>query len=271
VFEHIEANGLPLLVAPDLGRAGVSVVFSGRRGSQGVPPFDGLNLSYSVGDDRRHVSSSRDSLAAAAGFDMSGAVFLRQVHGTVVRRVGPLELGRGSRDFESALPGSDAAVTATRGVSLGILTADCIPLALVSKNGSAAVAVHAGWRGLVAGVVGNSVRALSRLARAEPSDILAFVGPHIESCCFEVGEDVADDFRSRFSRDVVAGRGVPHVDMTLSCLMALEEEGIPTGNVHFAGDCTCCSDDYFSFRRSGGTTGRQGLIVSLLEPEGERG
>jgi polyphenol oxidase len=267
VLEPLEKDGVVLLTAPGLLRSGVSVVFSGRRGAQGTPPFDGLNLSYSVGDEPAHVRLCRAKLASFAGIEISDTVFCRQVHGTVTRVAGPLERGRGSRDYESALYRCDAIITETKGLSIGVLTADCVPIAIVTRDGGAVAAVHAGWRGLVSGVIENCVRSLSKLSGVAPAEMVAFVGPHIGSCCFEVGEEVAEVFRSRFSPEVASRGGTPHVDMTLSCLIELEREGLQTGDVHFAGDCTCCTDDYFSFRRSGGATGRQGLIVSLLEEE----
>ena len=271
MLEPLEKDGVVLLTAPGLLRSAVSVVFSSRRGAEGTPPFDGLNLSYSVGDEPAYVRSCRAKLASSAGIEISDTVFCRQVHGTVTRVAGPLERGRGARDYESALSRCDAMITNTRGLSIGVLTADCVPLAIVARDGSAVAAVHAGWRGLVSGVIGNCVRRLSALSGIAPADMVAFVGPHIESCCFEVGEDVAGAFRSRFSSEVASCGGNPHVDMTLSCLIELEREGLRTGDVHFAGDCTCCSDDYFSFRRSGGATGRQGLIVSMRDEEAAGG
>ena len=153
MLEPLEKDGVVLLTAPGLLRSGVSVVFSSRRGAEGTPPFDGLNLSYSVGDEPAYVRSCRAKLASSAGIEISDTVFCRQVHGTVTRVAGPLERGRGARDYESALSRCDAMITNTRGLSIGVLTADCVPLAIVARDGSAVAAVHAGWRGLVSGVM----------------------------------------------------------------------------------------------------------------------
>lgn len=261
MLERAEKDGLLLFGAPALESEGVSVVFTTRLDAGGSPPYDGLNLSYSVGDDRETVRANREAVARAIDIDIHDTVFGRQVHSTNVWIAGDLERARGSFDFESALPGCDAIITSTPGLSVCVLTADCVPVAVVCEDGRAVAAVHAGWRGLAAGILKKSVRLLSQVSSSEPRHMTALVGPHLMSCCFEVGEDIAGLFESRFGAGCVSRERKRRVAMADACRTELMREGLKAVNIHESGECTCCCRDYFSYRRSGGLTGRQALLV----------
>ena len=157
------------------------VAFSTRRGGVSEPPFDTLNLGRLTEDDPDHVAENRRRLCQAVGTDPAELRFGRQVHGAVVRRAA----GIGE-------PG-DGLWTDTPGEPLLVFTADCLPVALARTNGeaSAVAALHVGWRGLLAGIVGAAVSSLGgeRLSAA--------VGPGIGPCCYEVGPDVAEPFQER--------------------------------------------------------------------------
>jgi hypothetical protein len=129
--------------------------------------------------------------------------------------------------------------------------ADCLPVAIARTTGDdpALALVHAGWRGLLAGVVANAVAAVGGRAAA-------IVGPGIGPCCYEVGEDVAEPFRARFGPQVLRGR---HLDLPAAAERALRAAGV--GSVERIDLCTACHADlFFSHRRDGERTGRQGVI-----------
>lgn len=234
------ASGDLRLLSDRSDSLGVAVAFTDRNGGVSEPPFDSLNLAARVGDDRAAVAENRIRVAAAAGFDLAALRLAKQVHGADV-----LEVGRADATVAGE---ADALVTRERGVTIGILTADCTPV-ILAGSGIVAVA-HAGWRGLVAGVVEAAVEAVGDVGAA-------WVGPSIHACCYQVGPEVIEAFE---------GRGLPvaardRVDPGGAAVVALRRCGVE----HLARsiDCTSCEARYFSYRRDG-LTGRQGAFVTLL-------
>ena len=139
-----------------------------------VGPYARFNLGTHVGDDPAAVAANRAALIEAARLP-SPPRYLRQVHGTSVAR---FDATRGGE------PEADAAVTATPGVVLAILTADCLPVLFAARDGSVIGAAHAGWRGLAAGVLERTLEAMAA------SDVVAYIGPAIGRAAYEVGEEV---------------------------------------------------------------------------------
>jgi hypothetical protein len=173
---------------------------------------------------------------------------MRQVHGA---RVVIVE-GPGGASGEAA----DAAVTATGGAALAVLTADCAPLALASPEGILAVA-HAGWRGLRAGAVESTVQAMRRLGSTKVEVVL---GPCIHSCCYTFGEDDLAQVESRFGPTVRARDRNGELSLDLP---AGVRAAVHTAGASMAGEanvCTACSDGYWSWR-SGRTARRQATVA----------
>jgi polyphenol oxidase len=233
-------DGLRFLVDDTALARGVMVAFSDRNGGVGSPPFDSLNVSVSVGD-REHAETNRGRIAAALGFDAERLAQVRQVHGATV-----LDAPAGCSGVQGE---GDGLVAEDPGVVLGILTADCVPVLLEGERGVAAL--HAGWRGLVAGVLERGVEKVGPVRAA-------WVGPSIHACCYEVGEDVTGAF-GRAGLPVVDER---HVDPADAARAALQRCGV--GNLAVAVECTSCDRDYFSYRRDG-ITGRQGSFIAITE------
>jgi purine-nucleoside/S-methyl-5'-thioadenosine phosphorylase / adenosine deaminase len=233
--------------------AGVDVGFTSRAGGVSEGPFRSLNLGALTADAAGNVAENRRRAVAAAGGDGATATMAWQVHGAEVREVdGRPAPGRFLEPGAEAFPKSDGLATSMPANPLVLLTADCLPVAIARTDGGRLVVLHAGWRGLVAGIVERGVDAVGGGATAA-------VGPGAGPCCYEVGEDVAGVLRDRFGDDVVRdGRA----DLWLAARRALEGAGV--ADVEVAGECSICAQDrYFSHRRDRGTTGRQG-IVGLL-------
>jgi YfiH family protein len=233
--------------------AGVSVAFTSRRGGISQGPFASLNLGALTADEPPNVAENRRRAVAAGGGDPSRATMAWQVHGSDVREV--TEEPAGGRFLEPGsepFPRSDGLATSLRGRPLMLLTADCIPVAIARADGSRLAILHAGWRGLAAGVVGSGADAVG-------GELLGAVGPGAGPCCYEVGDDVAARLRESFGADVVRdGRA----DLWLCARRALEAAG--AAQVAVAGECTICNPDrYFSHRRDHGVTGRQGVVGVL--------
>jgi YfiH family protein len=233
--------------------AGVSVAFTSRRGGASRGPFASLNLGALTADDARSVAENRRRAVAGTGGDPAQATMAWQEHGRVVREVtaepaGGRFLEPGAEPF----PRSDGLATSLRGRPMMLLAADCIPVAIASADGERLAVLHAGWRGLEAGIVEAGVQAVG-------GEAVAAVGPGAGPCCYEVGADVAERLQARFGADVVReGRA----DLWLCARRALEAAGAST--VAVAGECTICNPGrYFSHRRDRGVTGRQGVVGVL--------
>jgi len=243
---------LPLLdwaAAP----AGVRVSFTCRHGGVSSGQFASLNLGALTADDAANVAENRRRAVAGAGGDGATATMAWQVHGTDIREVTDRPTsGRFLQPGAEPFPKSDGLVTSSRGRALTLLTADCLPVAIAAADGSRLALLHAGWRGIEAGVIEAGVAAVGR----EP---VAAIGPGAGPCCYQVGEDVAGPLIRRFGEDVVReGRA----DLWLCAERALRTSGVE--QVAVAGECTICTEHrYFSHRRDHGVTGRQG-VVGLL-------
>jgi polyphenol oxidase len=235
------------------GPEGVSVAFTSRRGGASQGPFASLNLGALTADEPGRVTENRHRAVSAAGGDPTAATMAWQVHGREVREV--TEEPAGGRFLEPGaepFPRSDGLATSQRGRPMMLLTADCIPVAIARTDGGRLAVLHAGWRGLEAGIVDAGAEAVG-------GEIVAAVGPGAGPCCYEVGEDVAARLQARFGADVVRDR---RADLWLCAHRALEAAGATA--VAVAGECSICNPDrYFSHRRDRGVTGRQGVVGVL--------
>ncbi len=232
-----------------------------RSGGVSAAPFDSLNLGLHVGDDPASVLENRRRAALAFGHSLDALTCAEQVHGGHVARVTAADAGRGARRFADALPGADALVTDSTDVLLALFFADCVPVFLADREGRGVGVAHAGWRGLVAGVVEATVRAMRDELGVPAERLLAAVGPSIGPGAFEVGEEVA----ARFPRSTVReGDGPPRVDLWRETALRLRDAGVPEGQITVAGVCTTAdSERWFSHRRDGGRTGRMGAFIGL--------
>ncbi len=218
---------------------GAHALFTTRRGGTSRGPFESLNLGLKTADSRDAVLANRSGLASQLDLRLT---FVRQVHG---RRVVTAPEER--RDTPE-VPEADGQATAARGIGLAMLAADCLPIA-VTSDGAVAM-LHAGWRGLAAGVIEEGVRALRALNGGGP--LHAAVGPGAGPCCYEVGEEV----HARFGTDG------PTLDLKAIARNQLREAGADT--IHDVGLCTMCTPElFFSHRRDHGVTGRQAGIAWL--------
>src|SRR5262249_41220347 len=143
------------LVPTALERAGFLVAFTERGGGESSGPFESLNVSQVVGDDPISVRANRDRIVAGLALG-AGIALPEQVHGDGVARVDGSNAGAGFDDAGDRTPGTDALVTSSPGVPVAILTADCVPVALASPAGGVLAVVHAGWRGLAAGILARA-------------------------------------------------------------------------------------------------------------------
>jgi hypothetical protein len=210
----------------------------------------------------------RDDLTRAlraAGEEPAGVLAARQVHGNGVLAPEDLEVCADQATAMPAdLPAGDALVSASADLVLTIRTADCAPVLLAAPRARAVAAVHAGWRGLIAGVVERAVAALRDRYDARPDEIRAAIGPAIGGCCYEFGAEHRPAFRAAFgaAADDAWIEGPPgtrpHLELRTLAGVALRAANIPAGAIAVVGPCTAeHPGELHSYRRDGDRAGRQ--------------
>lgn len=219
---------------------GYVVAFTTRLGGVSEAPYDSLNLTRGTGDDAARVEENRRIVCEALDLPAHRLAFNRQVHSPIVHAA---QAGRRG-------DAGDGLWTAEERLPLLAMSADCLPIAVVRTSGTRALAVlHAGWRGLAAGVVAAGVAALGTGSKA------AVIGPAIGPCCYEVGAEVAGLFESDLTR-------VRRLDLWTAAERALQAAGVE--RVDRLDLCTRDhSDLFFSHRRDGRVRGVQGVIGAL--------
>ncbi len=231
----------------ELALPGGRVAFSTRDGGVSLGPYASLNLGAKTGDSREHVLENRLRLAAENDLDPQRVAMGWQVHGPDIQE---WDAPRPMMTMSGEAPAKvDGHATSVPGLGLLVLTADCLPVALIG-SGRAAM-LHCGWKPLAAGII---ARALATFE--EPP--AAAIGPGIGACCYEVGPEVLERF-DHLGASVAAGR---MLDLPAVARAQLTAGGVE--RIEHVDLCTSCNPDlFFSHRRDDGVTGRQGGMAWL--------
>lgn len=244
----------PTLRSKKLENAGFRHAFTTRAGGVSEPPFDALD--FALLRDPEKLRENQRRLAEAVGFDPSRLYQTKQVHGAVV-----LEAGGDRRAFEANEADAIVAEPGT-GRAVAVRVADCVPVLLADTASGKVAAVHAGWRGVVAEVIGASLRGM------DPSNTIAAIGPSIGPCCFEVGADVGHTIASKTLPTAIArrdeARGKVYVDLRRGIRAQLVALGLADDAIEDVEGCTRCdATRFYSYRRDGDASGRLlGVIVA---------
>ena len=227
-----------------------------------------LNLAFNRGDDRDTVIENLARFGEAVGFDAKNMISLPQIHSSTVIDVDVQMAGEGY--FKDAHTSCDGYVTSKKGIVLGVKTADCVPILLEAEkeNGEiiAVSALHAGWRGTVAGIAAEGVKALVNKG-ADPKRIRAAIGPSISLCCFEVGQDFVDVIEahnqaSNVKVEIFFRDGKRYADLKSVNRQYLLSCGLDGKNIDVCDECTFCLEDkYYSHRRMKGV---RGIMLSVI-------
>ena len=282
VIKSVAKNKLQLLLSPKLTQLSWLVhAFSTRHG--GVSRGYGgntLNLGFTQHDSRVAVERNRElflkELGVANGRKMWPLVSLRQIHSDLIHRV--------DRMPEQPLAG-DGMVTDTPGLLLAVQTADCLPIILADRKRRAVGVFHAGWRGMVKRIVEKGVGEMRKHFKSDPRDLVAAIGPGVQGCCYEVGDEVRTKFEAQFAyasslfREVkesdpvrekypmlfLTARAPGHSELPVKLFLDLVEAnrrqlldaGVMAKNIDTVAPCTACHTELlFSFRAEKGVTGR---------------
>jgi polyphenol oxidase len=256
-----------------------------------------LNLGFTKNDPRATVERNREfflkEVGVANGRKSWPLVSLRQVHSDLIFRID-------ASAAQSELPpkeplAADGIVTDTPGLLLAIQTADCLPVILVDQKRRSVGVFHAGWRGTVKRIVEKGVGEMRRHFGSDPRNLIAAIGPGIQKCCYDVGEEVRAKFEMQFAyadslfhevkdsdpvRDkypllFLTARAPGHSELPVKLFLDLVEAnrrqlldaGVLAKSIEVVGSCTSCNtDQLFSFRKEKGVTGRM-MAVAGIRPE----
>ncbi len=276
-------SGAILQVEPFLREKWLVHGFSTRRQPRGGKA--GFNLGFVEGADREEVERNRaEFVRAVTGSDRGWTlVQVKQIHSDIAHEV---------KDAPATLLTGDALATKAGGLLLVVKIADCVPVLLADRRQHAVAAVHAGWRGTAARVVEKAVGTMRRAFGSEPQDLIAAIGPCIRNCCYAVGDEVREQFRSQFDYaeelfvenfDVDPVRQKypnlfltarapghaevscqQHLDLVKANVRQLLAAGIPEGHIADTGLCTACNTELlFSHRAEQGKTGRLMAAIGI--------
>lgn len=259
-----DTTGVCYYRSPTLFARGVPHGFSTRIGGVSGGAFGTMNLGNPNGapiqDDPNNIAENYARLHQSLGVADRQRCYVHQVHGAVV------ELAETGKTFDCNRK-ADAVASDDPGRVAAVRTADCVPVLLASHDGRAVAAVHAGWRGVVAGAVVAGVRAVRALLNDAHAPLCAAIGPAISFDAFEVGPEVAAEFTRVFGHDAApllrGGRADRvHIDLQRAIVIQLRTAGFAADQIDINDRCTIRdADEFFSHRRENGLTGRMAAMI----------
>lgn len=256
-FEHLEQTGM------------VIHGFSTRMGGVSTGDCATMNLSFERGDAEDAVRTNYELLGAAIGFSTDSLVLSRQTHTTNVRVVTEKDRGNGflRKNDDAQI---DGLITNVPGITLATFYADCVPLFFVDPVHRAIGLSHSGWKGTVGKIGKVTVQKKTEQYGTDPKDVLAAIGPSICQSCYEVSEDVVEQFRNSFEERnwpelfYKKEDGKYQLDLWRANELVFEETGILKSNYSTTNVCTCCNPGYlFSHRASKGKRGNLGAFLQM--------
>jgi YfiH family protein len=234
------------------------------------------NVGYSAPRDRDDAWAMRGRWCAAAGLDAENLVTLGQVHGADLHVATTAHAGQGARPGSRQIGLGDGLVTADVGPVLMTLHADCQPLLVVApavgRRGPAVAVAHAGWRGTIADVAGQTIALMSAMYGARPDDLHVAIGPAIGACCYDVGGEVVRRWQDRAGAEAAAAleqRGDRvHFSLTIANSVLVQRAGVRLERIETSDVCTRCDGErWFSHRGQGPHTGRFGAMIAIAHAQ----
>ncbi len=236
-------------------RSKLFYLFTDRYGGVSPKPYQSLNLAHHVGDDIRNVMKNRLIVAKEHNIDLRNLVYMDQIHSdniTVVRD-----------SMQTKISDTDALITNEKGIYLMVLVADCIPVLFFDPIKGVVAAAHAGRAGTFKDISKKTVLKMKEVFGSDPKDVRVCLGPSINSCCYEVSKEIADITAKNFGQKYVIDReGGFYLDLQTLNKDQLLDAGVEEKNISISNDCSCCSEEYFSYRREG-LTGRFAGVIGL--------
>lgn len=240
---------------------------STRLGGISESPYQELNLGLHVGDVSASVLSNRMRLMKSVGIPLNHVVTCNQTHGGNVTIVDALMKGMGANTYDSALPDTDALITNQKDICLMVTVADCVPIILFDPEKSVIGVVHAGWKGTVLNITGNTIKKMAQIYGSVPQNIIAGIGPSIGPAKYEVGPEVVEIANSNLLPTNVirtTKEGRTYFDLWKANLYQLLKAGLSRKNIELAGICTFTNNATFYSHRREKNTGRFCAAILLL-------
>jgi YfiH family protein len=267
-FYWRERDGVQALVCEQLETDGFTNGFSTRLGGLSPMPDNALNLAGFNEDAAENILENRRRFLKLfpGHWSLAGCW---QVHGTDVRVVANAAEARSAENSLGDTVYCDAIVSNASGVLAGVKTADCVPILFGDAQTGAFAAVHAGWRGTLAGVATHALRRLQREYDSDPADVRIAIGPAASSCCYEVGGEVIEAFKARYPHNdslfVPTRTGHARIDLLKANREQLTAAGVAADRIHTAPLCTICRTDlFFSYRKEKGVHGKVGRSMAVI-------
>lgn len=274
---HRAENGVAYLTFPGLERTGaVRHLFSTREGGVSEGIYRSMNLSYTRGDEKEAVDENYRRIAEVLGSSAEDMVCSDQTHTDHIRLVTAKDRGKGvtrPKDYTD----TDGLITQEKGIVLCTFFADCVPLFFVDPVRKAIGLSHSGWRGTVQKIGQKTVEKMHEAFGTDPGDVHAAIGPSICQDCYEVSEDVIEEFREVFpgAEENNIGDSSPlwfrtkpgkyQLNLWEANRRIMLEAGIPAGQIEVTDLCTCCNPEFlFSHRASHGQRGNLGAFMKLV-------
>lgn len=265
-----QTEGVVYLSYPSLEKTGmVRHGFSTRLGGVSEGVYASMNLSFSRGDKEAAVQENYRRIARAIGFDWESVVTSDQTHTANVRVVTNRDKGCGltkPRPYQDV----DGMITNELGITLATFYADCVPLYLLDPVKKAIGLSHSGWKGTVGKIGKATVQAMEREYGTNPEDLIVAIGPSICQDCYEVSEDVIEEFQTAFPREQWDGlfyrkeNGKYQLDLWESNRQIFLEARVKPENISIPNLCTCCNPQLlFSHRASKGKRGNLAAFLAL--------
>lgn len=266
-IQQRQQGELEYLVFPKLEETGVvEHLFTTRTGGVSSGIYSTMNLSFSRGDDPECVRENYRRIGEVLGTDPEHMVASKQTHTTNIRLATEADLGNGITG-PSAYDDVDGLATDIPGIALATFYADCVPLYFVDPVKKAIGLAHSGWRGTEAGMGACMVQFMREHFHSDPKDLIAAIGPSICVDCYEVSEEVAEQFREGFPEDVLRpgkAEGKYQLDLWKANESILLKAGILPEHLTVTDVCTCHNPEYlFSHRASHGQRGNLAAFLML--------
>lgn len=241
--------------------------FSTRKGGVSQEHLSSMNLGHGRGDLEENVIKNHEIIAKAIGFNPKNIVASKQTHTTNIKVVSKEDVGKGiykDRDYDNI----DGMITNHKEVVLATYFADCVPLYIVDTKNKAIGLAHSGWRGTVGKIGKVTIGQMNKEYGTNPSDVIACIGPSICKDCYEISEDVAEEFMHAFPNHIDEiltnkGNGKYMLDLWKCNYIVFKECGVLEENIHVPDVCTCCNFDVMFSHRA--TNGKRGNLAAFLE------
>lgn len=259
-------NGIPYISFNALEQTGMVVnAFSTRQGGVSVGCLESMNLGFNRGDLDENVLKNHKIFAKAVGFPYENIVTTNQTHTTNVRVVTKEDCDKGitkDRDYSDV----DGLITNVPGIVLTTYYADCVPLYILDPINKAIGLSHSGWKGTVKRIGDNTLKLMNENYGTNPKDVICCIGPSICQDCYEISEDVANEFINEFGKNnkilYNKGNGKYQLNLWESVKQVFLDAGVEYDNIYTTDICTCCNkDELFSHR---GHHGKRGNLAAFL-------